>query len=469
MIRNILIGLGILVFILIIILAFVSLRKPKPTKLTFPKEPVTLTYWRLFDDKEVFEPLISAYKSQRKNVTIKYIKKEYETYEEDLIDALAAGKGPDIFILRADWLPKHFDKLTPMPEGMIDLAQYKEAFVKTVSNDLIFDDKIYGMPLSVDSLALYYNPSLFEEALSNYLREHQEESEERITEVRRLLSQPPENWTDFIEVVKLLTQKDERGNIKKAGAALGRGKNVAKAADILSLLMLQNNTQMTTADKKTATFNLPIKTKEGNLIYPGTSALDFYTSFARPKKETYTWPSDFPDSISAFGQGKVAMIFHYSYWLPLLKKQYPNLRFEVAPMPQIKGVTERVDYAYYWVEVVSKNTQYPQVAWDFLKFLGSKEIVKQYNQLAQRPYSRQAFSQEEMGGGGLSVFSAQSKTALSWYKTDPQKVENIFNDMIEAVVEKNQPLQEAIDTAAASITNLLQGGQPLIKPEEEQP
>jgi len=508
--KNLLIAVGAFVSLLIIILfvAFLFTRSPKSKKnktppLVYPKEPVTLTYWRLFDDEETFKPIISAYKAKHPNVTIKYVKKDYETYEEDLLNALAAGNGPDIFMLKHDLIPKHLDKLAPAPIGfnLIDQnkrepkkdlpTQFKELFVNAAYDDLVYDGKVYGVPLWVDSLALYYNPKLFDKALEEQLsllsqrlknaqtNEEQESLYQERQRISRLLSEPPKNWSDFIEVVKLLTKKDGNGNLVRSGIALGSGKNTIKSADILSLLMLQNNTPMTTEDKKTAIFNLPIKKTNGDNIYPGTHALIFYTSFAQENKETYTWNKSFPDSVAAFGEEKAAMMFYYSYIGPLLSRKYPDLRFKVSPMPQIKGITDRIDYGFFWGEVVSKATKYQLVAWDFLKFASSPEMAPNYTQTAQRPtaflsvakkaanQSRTAYLDEYVGSSRL--FDAQAYTAKNWYKGgEPEKVRGIFQDMVEAVVEKGEPPQTAIDAAAASVTNILQGAEPLIEKERKE-
>jgi ABC-type glycerol-3-phosphate transport system substrate-binding protein len=503
--KNILIAIGAFISLIVIVLivVLVASRKPSgPKPLTYPKEPVTLTYWRLFDDEDVFKDALTEYKRMHPNVTINYVKKDYETYEEDLLNALAAGTGPDIFMLRHDTISKHLDKLAPAPQGFNlieqgknepkkDLpTQFKELFVKAAYDDLVYDNKVYGVPLWMESLGLFYNPQLFEKAseeqaqiLSEKANGTESETEqEKISNERqrisRLLSGPPQNWTDFIEVTKLLTKKDEKGNIVRAGIALGGGKNTIKSADILSLLMLQNNTQMTTADKKTAAFNLSVKKTDGSIVYPGTSALEFYTSFARQTKETYTWNKTLPDSITAFGEQKAAMMFYYSYMAPILKRKYPELRFEMAPMPQIKGITDRVDYSFFWGEVVSKNTPYPLVAWDFLKFISSKENAMQYSQITQRPTAllekaKQAASEAQTAYlenfTGLNVFNAQALTATNWYKGgEPEKINEIFQNMIEATVEKGQSPQAAIDAAAASVTNILGQAEPLIEREKKE-
>lgn len=505
--RNILIGIGaflVVAIVVVLIIVFAGRGDKTQTKeLVFPKEPVTLTYWRLFDDEEIFKEILQEYRAERPNVTIQYVKKDYATYEQDLLNALAAGTGPDIFILKHDFVPKHLDKLTALPEGM-DLidpkkrepkkdipTQFKELYVPATYQDLIVDNKVYGVPLSVDSLALYYNSSLIEtslekrlQALSERARGIEDEAEqEKINQakqrVSKLLSRPPDTWTDFIEVVKLVTEKDARGNITQPAVAMGTAGNVEKTADILSLLMLQNNTQMVTAEKQTAIFNLSTKKQDGSIVYPGTTALDFYTSFARPSKETYTYNSGFPNSLDAFGEQKVPMMFQYSFYEPHLKRKYPDLKFEIAPMPQIQGIIDRVDYSYYWAETASKSTPYPVVAWDFLKFVASKENVKQYTSATERPTSLKEIAKQTYSDSpspllkdytGKSVYTAQAFTATNWYKGgEPTKIEEIFKIMIDGVVSKNQPFQTAIDTAAASVTNILQTAEPLIERKKEEP
>ncbi|MCX6806568.1 MAG: extracellular solute-binding protein [Candidatus Berkelbacteria bacterium] len=503
--KNILIGIGAFVFLLIIIVVIVLVTGNKDTsessKLTYPKEPVTLTYWRLFDDEDSFKDILQSYKEKHPNVTINYVKKDLNTYDNDLLNALAAGTGPDMFVLYHDSVPKHLDKLTPAPLGFEFVqsekkapekdqpTQFKEVFVKATYDNLIYDNKIYGIPLSVDSLALYYNANIFQKTLDSLNQSTIGSIPGPIDQNNRnvqLLSSGPQNWSDFIEVVKLLTQKDAHGNITQSGVALGAANNVAKASDILSLLMMQNNAPMITTDKKTASFNLSVKKNDGSLVYPGTSALDFYTSFAQPGKETYTWNDSFSDSVAAFGEEKTAMIFHYSYLQAVLKKQYPNLKFEVAPMPQIKGITERVDYSYFWPEVVSKNTKYPLVAWDFLRFAAiSKGIIKSTQTLPASPAgsnenekptaslekAKESAQQTKTayldGLQGTQVFNAQGYTATNWHKGgEPQKIDEVFKNMIDAVINKNQPLQSAIDAAAASITNILGLAEPLIEREK---
>ncbi len=500
--RNILIALGAFVGILIIILVIISFsgrggKKPKP--LVYPSDTFTLTWWNLYDDEDAFKDIIASYKQEHSNANIKYVQKDPATYEQDLLNALAGGTGPDIFTLKNDTVYKHLDKLYPAPdqsnfyfikpkknEPKKDLpTQFNELFVKTAGQDLIFENQVYGVPLFVDSLALYYNQKFFDAALDeqsqSYSRQlsatENEDEQNKIREeqqrISKLLSSPPKTWEDFVEVVKLITKKDGRGGITRSAVALGTANNVDRATDILSLLLMQNNTQMTSDDKKSCSFNLPVKKNDGTSVYPGTLALDFYTSYAQPSKETYTWNSGFPDSISAFGEGKVAMIFGYSYLKPFLNRKYGDFRFEMAPAPQIKGILDRLDLAYYFPQVVAKNTPYPLAAWDFLTFISGKENQRTYTQTSQKSTAllepaKEKYKESQTAylesATGLSIFDAQAYTASSWYKAgEGQKMDEIFKIMIDGVVSKAQSAQDAINAASTSCTNILGNAEPLIQ------
>lgn len=451
--KKVLIISGIAIFILIVIIlvivAAVSKKNGggKNSQTTgYPSEDLTLTYWRIFDEEDALKPIIEEYQKQHKNVTISVVAKNSAEYEIELINALAGGSGPDLFQIKNDWLTKHIDKLSPMPEDYMSTDEYKDTFAPVAAQDLISDNRIYGMPFYIDTLALYYNKNL----ISAYNGSVNSQEDESI-----FIQTPPQNWTELIDQVKKLTNKNGTF-INQAGVALGTSNNVESSQDILSLLMLQNNTKMVSEDKKTPTFNLSTQKETGQVIYPGTSALDFYTSFALPNKETYSWNSALPSSTEAFIQGKTAIMLNYSDKIDRIKNLAPDLEFGTTMMPQVKGAEKRIDYASYWPEVVSKESKYPQVAWDFLKFATEDIWQRQYNLITKRLPSRIDLVKQEANFEYIT-FSGQIETSTNWHKgTTPDKVNQIFKDMITAVVEQNQPSQKAIDAAAEQIKTLWQ-------------
>src|SRR3989344_6118295 len=139
----------------------------------------TLTIWSL-EPESAWSEAISGFVGQFPKVRVAYVQKPEETYEAELLTALASGSGPDIFAIHHTWVPKHADKIAPMPEELITVADFEESFVDIAEHDLIAGGRIYGVPLYVDTLALFYNKTLFN---------------------THGITKPPETWEEFNEVV----------------------------------------------------------------------------------------------------------------------------------------------------------------------------------------------------------------------------------------------------------------------------
>ena len=397
-------------------------------------ESIRLNYWGYQNDEEDIKPLIDAYKERHPNVSIVYKKvgETPEDYEKQLTDAIASGEGPDIFEVRNDWIPKHYKKLSSVPDSIYSPDEFSSTFFEVTKNDLTFKDKLYAIPFSVDTLALFYNAGAFGD---------------------KSIWNPPETWEDLKAAVKKLKVLD--GNaVGTAGAALGTSNNVEHSQDILSLLMLQNKTKMVSNDQLRAYFNLSTKDKNDNIIYPGTAALDFYASFANPVKENYTWRAEMPNSLDAFLSGKTDMILGYASDIKKIKKVTDKLNFEISPAPQMSN--EKVYFAKYWANGVSKNSKNQDTAWDFLKFSSEKDQLKKYLDKAQLPTARKDLEDWQTNKKYMATFTKQIEKAQTWYVVDWEKTDTIFKSLISDVVTGKQPSQAAIDNAAKQVTDLLQ-------------
>jgi multiple sugar transport system substrate-binding protein len=294
---------------------------------------------------------------------------------------------------------------------------------------------IYGIPFSVDSLALYYNIDFFNTAG---------------------IGTPPANWNEFKEDVKQLTQIDSFGNITQAGAAMGTANNIDRAVDIQYLLMLQNGTEMTDDKNSRATFDAKAQTSDGDTFVPGLDALVFYSDYANPKKTIYTWNAGMNFSIDAFIQENVAMILNYSYQDEVIKSKAPRLNYGISEMPQIEGTSKEINYASYWSEVVSSTSPYQEEAWDFLSYLAKKENIQLYSELTGRPASRRDVIEEQLDDPVLKVFSKQALTARSWYQADSEANEGIFSNMIQSVALGEVEVEEALNDANKQVTAVMQ-------------
>lgn len=403
-----------------------------------------LTIWSVFDDSDVFTPLINDFNKTYKNIKINYYKKPVETYENDLINALAAGRGPDIFAIHNTWLPKHIDKLAPMPENLMTVSQFRDAFVDVAIKDFVSSppgagssaERIYAVPLYVDTLALYWNRDIFNSVN---------------------IAQPPQDWKEFGDDVQKLVKKDESNNITQAGVAFGTAKNINLATDILGLLMLQTGAKMVSDEKDEATFDQSVSA-QGQRFQPGENSLQFYTDFANPIKKVYTWNDKMDYSIDAFVEGRAAMMLNYAYHMSTIRAKEPHLRFAVAAAPQPENAQLIVNYANYWGLGVSDSStaQKQKFAWIFNNWFTQQTQAQKYAEAAKRPVARRdlvAWQQDDLD---LGVFAKQSLSARSWYEADSPAIETIFSEMISSVVSGRSLIAGAVIQAAKQVTLLMQ-------------
>lgn len=434
---------GFLILILIIVLISSSCSKKNSKNSTGTQ---TLTVWNLGDDESVFDQEITDFQNAHKNIKVNYVKKDSAGYLSDALTQIAAGKGPDVWAIPNDWLPKYHDELVAMPTGKManskekkdDLQVYQEKYPKVVSQDNIINNQIYGIPLSLDTISLYFNTDVFSTTLDNYRKAH---SDENTTAMYNILTQGPKTWDDFVTITKLITQKSG-ANITQSGAAIGIP-NLDSAVDTLTLIMLQNGAKMTSDDLTSAQFQTA-ENVFGGQNFPGTHALDFYASFANPNNANYTWNSQLGDAEHAFASGKTAMMFGYSSTKDDLKRINPNLNYQAIPVPQIRETKSPVNYASYDTFTVTRAAKDSNLAWDFVLFVSNSTNANQYSVMTKKDPAISANIDQ----------NSPALTAESWYKPDPDKSDQIFKDMISQV-NSGKNSQTAIEYAASQITTLL--------------
>jgi len=396
---------------------------------------VELNFWSVFTESEHLEPIIKSFEAKYPNITIKYrnFGDDYHGYHNEIVNALASGKGPDIWTAHHTWIEADQELLTPCPSDLLDVNTYRDSFVDAVLEDNIIEEEIYGIPLSLDTLALFYNKDLFDQA--------------HITD-------PPGNWEELKEAVTGMTKQNDKGQIIQAGTALGTAENINRAPDILALLMMQNGARMTDRNRIKATFNEQAVDAQGEKYLPGEEALAFYTEFASPKKQVYTWEPLQHYSIDAFVEGTLATMFSYSYHIPTIKLKAPNLDFGVSAMPQISGGRE-VNFANYWTNVVSVKSKHSKEAWAFLAFASSQNAAKLFCESTRRPPARRDLFEMFDNDPELKIFTNQILTAETWIRKDNDAVDAIFEDMIEDVVLGKKTVSEAINFAVAQVNQTM--------------
>jgi ABC-type glycerol-3-phosphate transport system substrate-binding protein len=409
--------------------------------------PITINYWRVWDGPDNFAQIIGEYNKIHPNITINYRKLRYDEYEQELLNALAEDRGPDIFSINSTWVKRYENKMSPMPAQItmaypvvrgtlkketfpelrtktsLTLASLKSNFLDTVYNDVtleVYDPvlrantrKIYALPLAIDTLGTFYNKDLLNNAgiveLSPY-------------------------WNkQFQRDIKKLTKQSGNGEILQAGVALGTGANIERASDILAALILQNGTTIVD-DQGKVLFRQYVREKDYN---PGIDAIRFYTDFANPTKDVYSWNKTLPNSLEMFIQGNLAIFFGYSYDIPIIKARAPKLSFEVKPFIQIEGRNDPKNVVDYWVETVSSKSRNKVEAWDFVQFMAAQpEMTKLYLNSSRRVAAVKSLIKDQINDPELGVFAQQILVANTWYHGNNFAVaDKAFKDMLDAIAD----------------------------------
>jgi len=429
------------VFTLLILFVFIitsgfacqwSITKPKEFK------PITLEYWGVWDTPSQLKSLIDSYEVSHPTIHVKYRNFRYDEYEGKLLEAWADDRGPDIFSIPSTWLKEYQHRLEPMPasvkipvqeitgtikkEAITSLKQIKslssldikEKYAPIVSENVIIDSEIYGLPYYLDTLVTFYNSDLL---------------------TRENIPEPIADFHDLVEQAPQLTKATEDNQVIQSAVALGGTDNIPRFFDVFSSIMLQNN-----VEAKGKWF-APLEEKESasRLL----EVFSFYTDFARPGRATYSWNVDLPSAFELFAAGKLAYFFGYSYHADELRQRGVQFDWGITNFPQTRGASGTKYYADYWVNVVAKKSANSDAAWNFIQTTANQAIVEKYLTENKRPTALRSLINDQLNNEDVRVFASQVLTADNWYNGyDVQLAENYLKEIIDDLVSSEKILDK---------------------------
>lgn len=386
------------------------------------KKKTQISFWGV-ENANYIKTLTDAYSAANPTFQINYQQFDESTYEKTLINALAAGQGPDLFMFNNLWLKKHSDKIISAPDSQFSITQIRQLYPTIVEQNFTASGKIYALPLYIDTLALIYNKDYFD---------------------TKGVAVMPNTWQQFQTLIPKLTTLDQNNKITKSAAAIGGSeKSVSNASDLLNLIMLQFGAEMLNQYGE-ANFN----------DEQGKQAFNFYLQFSDPSNKYYTWNDSLRYSLDNFSQGNTAAIFNYSSSIASLKAKNPFLNIAVAPMLQFNE-NSPINWTDYWGVAVSNQSKNQLAGWNFIiKTLASQQIAENYLQSSRRPPALRALIQKYINDPELGVFANQTLTARAWPQSDNNTIKRIFSNMIDSVINKGLTADKALQRAEEEANNL---------------
>lgn len=380
-------------FLVLVLFLLARASTPKPPGSS--AKPVTLVVWGTGLTTEQLQPLFDDFearyaKTYSQELTIQYQSWAPSEYEQVLVNKIAEQKGPDVALVEGTWLPKHYPKFQSFPEefgggfikrtnerdiGIMTPAAFDDTFVQAASDAFVASDRVFAVPLFVDTLGLYYNEDQYRSGgIPN--------------------SRPATTWQEFDAKLPKLVGKafTAPGAFTRSGIALGDIASIRvlpqgdgpstpalwnNGADVLQLFFVQRGVSYCEDFCTKVSFTQKART-----------VIEDYLRYTDPESATYTWSAKAPelfrvqyvdDSVDAFLLGKVSTIVGYARLYAELGPgaERQKLPLKVAPIPQWAdadgNVEQRIALASVWGAAAVATSKNGQAALEFVNYLGRRD------------------------------------------------------------------------------------------------
>jgi ABC-type glycerol-3-phosphate transport system substrate-binding protein len=354
-----------------------------------------------------------------------------EEFSDRFVNAIAEGRNPDLVILPHTELVAQRSKLLPIgydTDGF-SLRQLRDTYVDG-SELFALNDGVYGVPVLVDPLVLFWNRDLFSSAG---------------------FAGAPQTWEQIVgSVVGALTVRDNSRNILQSALAFGEYGNVTNASAVLSLLVMQSGSQLVTETNRGYEVGLNESIADGRP--PLEAALQFYTDFGNASNPLYSWNRAQPNDRLAFLGGDLALYFGYGSEAAEILERNPNLNFDVALVPQGREATIRRTYGTLYSLAIPRATRNASGA-----FNAARTIANSQNSLNlalavnHAPANRLAL-QAAVADPFVEVSFQSALFARGWLSPSPVVAEDAFRLMVEDVTSNRVRVSNAASDAVGRLT-----------------
>ena len=420
--------MGLFVFFLVVgAILFSTYRSSNSASST-----ITISMWGTLP-ADSFNSFSHKYFSQSNlKYTVNYSQKDPATFDQNLVEALASGTGPDAIILPSDLIVRYSNKIYPIPYTTLPERTFRDSFIQ--EGELYLNKNgVLALPFMVDPLVMYWNTDIFHNAS---------------------VTNPPVTWTQVSSLVPKMTKMDQAQNITASTIALGEFRNVNNAKDILSALLIQSGISIvgTNTDgsfKSTLSDNFGLKNS------PASLALQFYTNFSNPSQPQYSWNRSLPNSLDNFTNGDSAMYLGFASEFLTIKNKNPNLNFDVATLPQVAGSKTYSTFGNMLGMAILKNSANPAGTFTVLSSLTSSAAFPYWANIFNVPSARNDILSQVVKDAAKTVFNQSAIISKGWLDPNSSNTGAIFQEMVESYTTGRDILTGAVNTASDRLNSLL--------------
>jgi len=292
------------------------------------------------------DKIVTDFTTQNPNIKIKLLSAPYASTKQQLITGAASKTLPDVVGLDGAWV-NDFAKqgaITDMSKLMTD-ASYDSS---QLASQIQVDGKTYMIPVVNFVYPLFVNKDLLAKAG---------------------VAKTPTTRTEFLDAAKKVSALG--GNVKGWALPLDTAVPNGIQNDVMSWLwasggsMLQGGKPALQTPAVKSTVEYVKSLYDANVIAPGALTM----------KEQ--------DKVEKFTNGQVGMMIDSLAHINLIKKNQPNLKFEVAALPAEDSYTGKRGIPYAsWGIGISNSTKHKAEAFKFVSYLMSKDTNAKLSTIA---------------------------------------------------------------------------------------
>lgn len=360
-------------------------------------------------------------------LTIDYEYKDESRLDRELVEAIAEGRGPDLVIMPQSQLHKEKPKLQTVSYNVLPARDFKDTYIEA-SEILMGENGLWGFPLVIDPLVLFWNRTNFSSAS---------------------IIEPPRTWDELILLVPKLAKKDAANNLRSFAIALGEYQNISHAKEILATLVMQNGNPLS---RIVGGGDIRITLSDGT--QSGDEALQFFTSFADPVKNNYTWNRAQKNAELAFTESTLSMYIGFGSEIEMIARRNPNLNFDVASIPQLKDMP-RATFGNLIIAAIPRGAQNPNFSLLAAEVLSSPQIVSIISSYTGLPPARKDLLKSSPDNAYQKILYDSAIIAKVFEDPDNVKSELIFKDLIESVTSGRTSPSEAVSFANQELQVLI--------------
>jgi len=372
-------------------------------------QSVTLRY-AIWDKNQApaMQQIVTEFKKTHPNINVQIEVTPSAQYWTKLETAVTGGSAADVFWMNGPHIIKYASNgvIAPIDDQIsadkVNLSNYPSSLVSLYT----YQGKHYALPKDFDTVALWYNKPLFDAAGVKY---------------------PDEtwDWNKLQEAAKKLTNP--------AKGSWGIAAQMTSQEGFYNTIP-QNGGYVISPDKKSSGYDQP----------EAIGGLKFWTDMIKDKSSPTQAQMTDTTPLSLFESGKVAMLYAGSWdAIEFAQNSYTKDKVDVALLPKGKV---RATVIHGLGNVISANTKYPKEAWEFVKFLGSKEAA-------------------DIQASTGTVIPAYNGTQESWVKSQPQFHLQVYIDELAYAIPYPISKDTAVwDDLETKILTQVWGGQ--LSPED---